>query len=318
MAKRSRGRGRNAPAQAKVGTETQTKPSDANQVDNAAMGTVHLGPDTATAGTGELANAGAVDNGAVGTVQTGASAPETAEPGTNEQDQAAGSQVTSNENVPPAELVGDHAIQATISTDGTATEGNGEGSQPSNEGPQEAKGASEGSVAAGVGEASEEFAGSEPAPGESNLTYRPLMSDVDIARAATDAAVAVAYQAGFAGTLTDDDENVLELLSPVGVDFIKQWPDAPIEALYVHIASSVKLPYERFHQRPNWVRLGLAVFHSVVLLSIEAVKVHEKEWETAKVRQTALGWMAVDRADLAMMPEDDNPLSELGQAAARS
>ncbi|HHV67285.1 MAG TPA: hypothetical protein GXX48_06535, partial [Ochrobactrum intermedium] len=158
----------------------------------------------------------------------------------------------------------------------------------------------------------------QPTARDSELTYRPLMSDADIARAATDAAVAVAYQAGFAGTLTDDDEHALELLSPVGVDFIKQWPDVPIEALYVHIASSVKLPYEGFHQRPNWVRLGLAVFHSVVLLSIEAVKAHEKEWEAAKVRQTALGWMAVDRADLAMMPEDDNPLSELGQAAARS
>ncbi len=298
--------------------ETETQSADANQPGNPSVGTVHLEPDTATAGTGELANAGSVDSGAVGTVQTGSSAPETAEPGKNEQDQAAGSQVTSNENVPPAELVGDHAIQANKSTDGAAAEGNGGGSQPSDEGPQETEGAAEGSIAAGVGEASEGVAGSEPVARDSNLTYRPLMTDEDIARAATDAAIAVAYQAGFAATLTDEDELVLKLIAPVAVDFIKQWPDAPLEAMYVHIATSAGLPHDRFSTRPNWVRLGLAVFHSVVLLSIDAVKVHENEWEAAKVRQAGLRWMAVDRADLAMMPEDDNPLSELGQAAARS
>ncbi|UYT57487.1 hypothetical protein OHI65_13425 [Brucella sp. MAB-22] len=298
--------------------ETETQSADANQPGNPSVGTVHLEPNTATAGADELANAGTVDGGTISTAQAGTSTPQIIEPGANEQNTASGSQVTSNQSVPPAELVGDHAIQANISTDGVAAEGNGEGSQPSDEGSEETEGAAEGSIVAGGGEASEGVAGSEPAARASELTYRPLMSDVDIARAATDAAVAVAYQAGFAGTLTEDDERVLELLSPVAVDFIKQWPDAPIEALYVHLASSVKLPYERFHQRPNWVRLGLAVFHSVVRLSIEAVKVHETEWEAAKVRQTALGWMAVDRADLAMMPEDDNPLSELGQAAARS
>lgn len=294
--------------------ETETQSTDANQVNSSAMGTVHLGPDTTTTGTGELANAGTVDSGAVGTVQTGASAPETAELGTNEQDQAARSQVTSNENVPPAELVGDHAIQANISTDGTSAEGNGEGSQPSDESPEETEGAAERSNDGDTGGAAEP----QPTARDSELTYRPLMSDADIARAATDAAIAVAYQAGFAGALTDEDELVLKLIAPVAVDFIKQWPDAPLEAMYVHIATSAGLPHDRFSTRPNWVRLGLAVFHSVVRLSIDAVKVHEKEWEAAKVRQAGLRWMAVDRADLAMMPEDDNPLSELGQAAARS
>ncbi|TCQ82599.1 hypothetical protein EDF68_101990 [Ochrobactrum sp. BH3] len=305
-----------APENDQLATETQS--ANANQQDNATVGTVHLEPDTATAGTGELANAGTVDGGTVGTGQAGSSATEILEPGTNEQDQTAGSQVILNENVPPAELVGDHAIQKNVSTDGTAAEGNGEGSQPSDEGAQEAESATEGSIAAGGGEASEGVAGSEPAARDSELTYRPLMSDEDIARAATDAAIAVAYQAGFASELTEEDELVLKLISPVAVDFIKQWPDAPLEAVYVHIATSAKLPHDRFGTRPNWVRLGLAVFHSVVLLSIEAVKTHEKEWEAATVRQAGLRWMAVDRADLAMTPEDDNPLSELGQAAARS
>lgn len=298
--------------------ETETQSADANQVDSSAVGIVHLEPDTATVGTGELADAGTVDSGTIGTVQTGASAPETAEPGTNEQDQAPGSEVTSDENIPAAELVGDHAKQKDVPADDTAAEGNAEDPQPGDEGSQKTEGAPEGSVAASGGESSEGVAGSEPAPRDSEFTYRPLMTDADIARAATDAAIAVAYQAGFASELTEEDELVLKLISPVAVDFIKQWPDAPLEAMYVHIATSAKLPHDRFGTRPNWVRLGLAVFHSVVLLSIEAVKTHEKEWEAAKVRQAGLRWMAVDRADLAMTPEDDNPLSELGQAAARS
>lgn len=300
--------------------ETETQSADANQVVSSALGPVDLGSDTAANGAGELADAGKNDGddqsaSEVGT-HAGASTAANGEHGALQvggEVSAVLSQIETS-NVPPAELVGDHAIQKDVPADGSAAEGNGEGSQPSDEGAEETEGAAEGSNDGDAGGAAEP----QLSVRDSNLTYRPLMSDRDIARAATDAAVAVAYQAGFAGTLTDDDEHVLELLSPVGVDFIKQWPDAPIEALYVHIASSVKLPYERFHQRPNWVRLGLAVFHSVVLLSIEAVKAHEKEWEAAKVRQTALGWMAVDRADLAMMPEDDNPLSELGQAAARS
>ncbi|APY13177.1 hypothetical protein GJU93_05975 [Brucella sp. 10RB9212] len=294
--------------------ETETQSADANQPDNSAVGAVHLEPDTTAAGAGELANAGAVDSGTIGAVQNGASAPETAESDADEQNSTAGYQVTSNQFVPPAELVGDHAIQKNVSTDGTAAEGNGEASQPSDEGPEETEGAAEGSNDGDAG------GGAEPQPParDSELTYRPLMTDEDIARAATDAAIAVAYQAGFASTLTDEDELVLKLIAPVAVDFIKQWPDAPLEAMYVHIATSAGLPHDRFSARPNWVRLGLAVFHSVVLLSIDAVKVHEKEWEAAKVRQAGLRWMAVDRADLAMMPEDDNPLSELGQAAARS
>ncbi len=304
--------------------ETETQSADANQDDSSAVGTIDLGSDTATNGTGELADArddDGVDRPAP-EVETHDGASPTAD-GEHGALQVGGevsavlNQPETN-SVPAAELVGDHAIQKDVPADGTAAEGNGEGSQPSDEGAQEAEGAAEGSIVAGGGEASEGVAGSEPAVRDSELTYRPLMSDEDIARAATDAAIAVAYQAGFASTLTDEDELVLKLIAPVAVDFIKQWPDAPLEAMYVHIAISAGLPYDRFSTRPNWVRLGLAVFHSVVRLSIDAVKVHEKEWEAAKVRQAGLRWMAVDRADLAMMPEDDNPLSELGQAAARS
>ncbi|HHV69033.1 MAG TPA: hypothetical protein GXX48_15495, partial [Ochrobactrum intermedium] len=123
--------------------ETETQSADANQPGSPSVGTVHLEPNTAATGAGELANAGTVDGGTIGTAQAGTSTPEIIEPGTNEQDQAARSQVTSNENVPPAELVGDHAIQANISTDGTAAEGNGEGSQPSDESPEETEGAAE-------------------------------------------------------------------------------------------------------------------------------------------------------------------------------
>lgn len=312
MAKRPRGRGRNAPAQAKVGNKTQTKPADANQPDNKAVGNVHLGPDTPTDGTDQLADARTDESTTENSGQNGAPTAQTIKLGEYEQNQIAGSEVTGV--VPAAELVGDHAIQKNVSASEATVEENAENSQSGDEGQTQAKTDLEGSA----GESSEQFAEGGQVESDSEPSYHPLMSPAHIAQAATEAAISVAYQAGFSSEISEGDEDILKLIVPLAIEFIERWPEAPIEALYIHAAEIAKLPYDQFEKRPHWVRLALTVFRSVVLLSLDAEKAHYREWLELEYQASQVQSPIASREDLAMTPDDDNPLSELGQAALRS
>jgi len=95
--------------------------------------------------------------------------------------------------------------------------------------------------------------------------------------------------------------------------FLRQWPDATPEALVIHMRRKgypdVREPGPR--EMAAW---RIFAFTLAQLDEAEAKIAAEKAaQERAESRQPK----AVDRDQLAMVPEDDNPLSEMGRAALR-
>lgn len=154
----------------------------------------------------------------------------------------------------------------------------------------------------------------EPAIADIDDGYVPLMTLENIAKAANEAAFAVAVQAGAPGRF-DDDSDVAALC----VDFVRQWPEAPVGAMLIHVCRSSKAPIFEFDDMPAAARVSLRAFRLVALECLAAEKEHRAKFDAdLRDRDRRLTEKAAyDRADLAMTPDDDNPLSELGRAATR-
>lgn len=156
---------------------------------------------------------------------------------------------------------------------------------------------------------------SEPTIAVIDDGYVPLMTLENIAQAADEAAQAVAIQAGETGGFNSDSLDHALLC----VDFVRQWPEAPVSAMVIHVCRAKKFPTVELDDLPPAARVSIRTLRLVALECLAAEKEHRSKFDAdLRDRERRLTEKAAyDRADLAMTPEDDNPLSELGRAAAR-
>lgn len=154
----------------------------------------------------------------------------------------------------------------------------------------------------------------EPAIAVVDDGYIPLMTLENIAQAANEAAQAVAIQAGFFDGFSA--ETLDQTL--IAAKFVRQWPESPVSAMVIHVCRAKKRPTVEYDSLPTAVQLALRVMRLVMIECFAAEREHGLKFERnllEEARQAVQG--GVFREDLAMTPDDDNPLSELGRAAAR-
>ncbi|YBV97542.1 hypothetical protein M1D80_11875 [Phyllobacteriaceae bacterium JZ32] len=236
----------NDEAQAENGGKAETQPANADQANSAAVGTVDLGSDTATDGSGELADAGTKDGAKA--LSDGAPTPAAHEPNQNAESSSGRTVLTAS--VPEA--------------------------------PKDA------------------------------AIYRPLMTVENIAQAADEAAYAVAIQAGaHIGAMDPADLTVARQ----AVQFLQVWPDASAEAMFLHIQRSLRpgVRATAWKQLDPGFHIALNIMRVVIVECLHAERHRRLRWEAEQQYPRST---PVERDELAMVPDDGDPLSELGRAAA--